>query len=236
VRIDALQDGGFSLRSKPTAARLEEKTMKKLVSLIFALAMVLALSACGQSAAPAQEAAQSSGVASQSVQTESAEASEAVSQSGEAEGSSEGAGMANPWTVVDTAAAAAEGAGVGSFQLPEDMTETSGGPVGWTEFQYMEGIAEAYGGIGAAELTARKGLAQDGEDVSGDYTEYAYQWTQDVNGIQVSCSGNEEGKTMKGVWTANDYSYSIMVRGQGDIYDTYGIDADAVQLLVETIQ
>ena len=33
---------------------------------------------------------------------------------------------------------------------------------------------------------------------------------------------------MKGVWTANDYSYSIMVRGQGDLYTVYGLGANGL--------
>ena len=145
-------------------------------------------------------------------------------------------GMANPWTEVETPEEAAEGAGVGYFQVPEEGTETSGGPVGWDVFQFMEGIAEADGWIGTADLTVRKGLNQDSEDVSGDYTEYAYDWTQEVDGWQVSCFGNEDGKAMKAIWISDNFSYSIMVRGQGDIHDTYGVDAEAIDTLVSAIQ
>ena len=85
-------------------------------------------------------------------------------------------GLANPWTEVATAEEAADGAGVGYFLVPEENMETTGGQVNWFCFQYMEHIAEADGGIGSAELTVRKGLKQDGEDVSGDYTEYTFAW------------------------------------------------------------
>lgn len=150
--------------------------------------------------------------------------------------SSESTGMANPWTEVETAVEAAQGAGVDEFVVPEENMETTGGPVNWSGFQYMNGIAEADGWVGAAELTVRKGLKQDGEDVSGDYTEYAFQWTQDVDGVDVACSGNEEGRAMKAIWVTDDFSFSIMIRGQGDIYDTYGVDAEAINALVAAIQ
>ena len=153
-----------------------------------------------------------------------------------AEEDPEAVGMANPWTEVETAEAAAEGAGVGYFLVPEENMETSGGPVNWYGFQYMEGLAEADGAIGAAELTVRKGLKQDSEDVSGDYTEYAFVRTIEADGWQVTCSGNEEGKTMKAIWLSDNFSYSIMVRGQGDIYDVYGLDDEAIAALVAAIQ
>ena len=153
-----------------------------------------------------------------------------------AEGDSEPIGMANPWTEVNTAEEAADGAGVGYFMVPEENTETSFGPVNWFGFQYMEGIAEADGAIGASELTVRKGLKQDTEDVSGDYTEYALEWTVEADGWQVACFGNEEGKAMKAIWVSDNFSYSIMVRGQGDAYDTYGLDGETISALVAGIQ
>ena len=145
-------------------------------------------------------------------------------------------GMANPWTDVNTAEEAAEGAGVGYFTVPEENTETAVGPVNWYGFRYMEHIAEADGAIGVAELTVRKGLKQDTEDVSGDYTEYALTWTVEADGWQVTCFGNEEGKTMKAIWLSDNFSYSIMVRGQGDVHDTYGLDGEIIEALVSAIQ
>ena len=100
----------------------------------------------------------------------------------------------------------------------------------------MEGIAEADGAIGAAELTVRKGLKQDTDDVSGDYTEYALEWTVESDDWQVTCYGNEENKAMKAIWLSDNFSYSILVRGQGDIYDTYGLDEEAIDALVTMIQ
>ena len=94
----------------------------------------------------------------------------------------------------------------------------------------------ADGGIGSAELTARKGVKHsEAEDVSGDYTAYKYGWSQEIDGTTVNCYGNEEGHMMKALWESGDFAYSLVVRGQGDIHDTYGIDALAVEALVRAI-
>ena len=184
--------------------------MKKILALTLAALMALALTACGGSSEQAAE-----------------ESSEAAS---------ENMGVANPWTEAETAEAAAEGAGVGSFQLPENGTETSGGQIDWEGFQYMEGLAEADGWIGTAELTVRKGLAQDFEDPSGDYTEYRHTWEQDAGGLTVLCSGNVEGMATKVIWLSDDCSYSINVLGQGDLNDNYGLSPETVEELVSAIK
>ena len=145
-------------------------------------------------------------------------------------------GLANPWMKAETPEDAAKGAGTGSFVVPEAETETSGGPIHWAMFQYMEGIAEADGSIGTADLTVRKGRIKGSEDISGDYTEYTSKWVQKVGDCQVTCFGNEDGKMMKAVWTKDGFSYSIMIRGQGDYSDTYGVDAEAVEALVSGIR
>ena len=184
--------------------------MRKVLALALAAMMLLALAACSNAGAEVKKPDENGG-----------------------EGM---AGMANPWSEADSAEAAAEGAGVGYFELPENNTNTSGGPVSFTSFHYMKGLAHADGFIGTAELVARTGLKQDGEDVSGDYTTYKFDWTEELDGIQVKCFGQEKGKTMKAVWVTDNFSYCILVRGQGDIQDVYGIDADAVIALVSAIQ
>ena len=182
--------------------------MKKIITILFVGIMVLSLVACGEKATFNEEAP----VPADNV------------------------GIANPWSEVETPNEAAQSAGVEQLIVPENGTETSSGRVDFSSFHYMEGIAEANGYIGTADFVVRKGLKQEGENISGDYTEYVYSWTQDVDGILVSCSGNEEGKTMNAIWDTDNYSYSMIVRGQGDISDTYGIDADAVSALVTAIK
>ena len=43
-------------------------------------------------------------------------------------------------------------------------------------------------------------------------------------------------KTMKAIWISDNFSYSILVRGQGDLFDTFGLDADVIAALVAAIQ
>ena len=146
------------------------------------------------------------------------------------------AGMANPWSDAVSAEAAAEGAEVGYFMVPESK-EYNDQMVYISNFRYMEHLAEANGSVGAAELVIRKGLKQESEDVSGDYTEYAYDWSFKSNdGFVINCYGNEEGKTMKAIWLSDNFSYSIFVRGQGDESDTYGLNEEMMKTLVELIQ
>ena len=145
-------------------------------------------------------------------------------------------GMPNPWADAATAEEAAEGAGVGYFLVPEGGTEIVGGRIDFGAFRYMNGLAEADGWVGAAELTVRKGLKQDSADVSGDYTDYAYTWTVEADGWEVTCFGNEEGRMMKAIWLSDNFSYSITVRGQGDYYLSYGLGAEDVVALVTAIQ
>lgn len=139
--------------------------------------------------------------------------------------------MANPWTDVDTMDEAAEGAGVGSLIFTEDGTETAAGLLTWHAYRYMEGIAEVDGVIGSADITVRKGLASLG-DISGDYNTYNYTWELEVDDITVNCSGNAEGEAMLFTWTNGDYNYSVVVRGQGDVADTYGLASDTIGPLV----
>ena len=160
-----------------------------------------------------------------------------------ADSSEAGASMANPWTDADSAKAAADGAGVGYFTLPEAGMEIDGGPIGWDTYRYMDLLAEANGYVGAAELTVRKGVNRpdhdvgyDTSDVSGDYTAYAHAWTIEAMGWQVRCFGSEEGRAMKAIWSSDNFSYCILVRGQGDMRDACGLGSDDIAALVGAIE
>ena len=146
-------------------------------------------------------------------------------------------GMINPWSNAATADEAATGAGVGDFTLPDNRTDTTAGPIFFDSYFYMDGIAEAQGSIGAASMIVRKGLVSLFEegDISGDWTDYSYVWYTTAGDTDVTCRGNEDGQAMLISWTDGDYCYSIMIRGQGDIYDTYGLADEAVAELVGVI-
>ena len=149
---------------------------------------------------------------------------------------------ASSWTDAKTADKAAEGADLGSFDLPKNGMEIDGGRVDFAEYRYMDLLAEADGYVGAAELVVRKGVnrpahevAYDTADVSDDNTSYAHEWEMEAAGWQVKCFGNEGGRTMKAVWHSDNFSYSLVVSGQGDIRDTYGLGADDIAALVGSI-
>lgn len=155
----------------------------------------------------------------------------------------ESVGMANPWSDVDSPQAAADGAGVGSFEVPADGTELKGGAIRWDVYRCMQLLAEAKGSVGSADLTVRKGVknpaeevSYDTSDVSGDYNQYKESWTVQAGDWTVNCFGNEKGKTMKALWTSDNFSYSINVTGQGDDSDTYGLVDDDIIAIVNDVQ
>ena len=140
---------------------------------------------------------------------------------------------------VASAEEAAKGAGLDKFVLPMDA-ETDLGSVAtskdWMNFRYMDGLAQADFPMAAADLVVRKGLSSiDNGDVSGDYMEYAYEWTQDVNGTEAKCWGNREGAAMKTIWTKGDYSYSITARGAGG-EDDFGLTEGDVAIWVNGVE
>lgn len=207
--------------------------MKKILAIAAALAMTFALTACSGGAS-----SQSSASASAS----SSAASSASASSASASASGATTGLASPWHDAATAADAAEGAGVGTFQVPAEGTSLECGQVFWHGFQYMEGLAEGDGDFGAAQFVIRKGLKSAERevgngivDISGDYTVYRLTWDADVDGKQVKCYGDADGSAMKVTWTDGDYSYSIMVRGQGDDEEAFGLSANDVTTLVSAI-
>ena len=156
---------------------------------------------------------------------------------GEEEGEEENVGMANPWSETESAETAAEGSGVGSFEIG-DMT-ISLGDVNVEIYRYMDGLAEARVLFPAVDVTIRKGndpaLESAEGDISGDYGEYKYDWTQNVGGLEVKCYGNRKGESTRTIWQSDGYDYSITAFGQGGD-DDYGLSADDLTTLVNGIK
>lgn len=150
----------------------------------------------------------------------------------------ESVGMANPWSDVDSAEAAAEGAGLDTFMVPDGEAEISLGEVKVTQYRCMKGMAEAVVEFPAVEMTIRKG-DKSGEmaegDISGDYSEYKYDWTQNIKGLEVKCFGNREGEATKTIWSVDDMDYSITAYGLGGDED-YGLSPDDLNSLINGIQ
>ena len=197
--------------------------MKKRIflSIILAAVMVSAmLAGCSSdgSAAPKEEPA-------------ATEAEDAVEKTGTAD--EENTGLANPWTDVGSSEEAAKGAGIDSFVIAEDPVIDLGENFGRT-YRCMDGIAEARLEYPASALTVRKGTNAEDGDISGDYTEYAETWTQDVDGIEVTCFGNWEGDASKSIWNVDGMYYSIVAEGLGGD-DDFGLNAERLTEMVRCI-
>ena len=41
---------------------------------------------------------------------------------------------------------------------------------------------------------------------------------------------------MKAIWSSDNFSYCILIRGQGDIRDVYGLSADDIAALISAIE
>lgn len=204
------------------------------------LAAVLAGCSSGGSAAKKEEPA----AAAESTQEEAAPAetkaedTAAETESTEAESTSaaaeENTGLANPWSDVGSAEEAAKGAGIDNFVIAEDPGLDLGELFERT-YRCMDGIAEARLEYPASALTVRKGTIAEEGDISGDYTEYANTWTQDVNGIEVTCFGNREGDATKSIWTVDNMYFSIVAEGLGGDQD-FGLNAERLTAMVSSIQ
>ena len=199
--------------------------MKKRIAIILSLVMMFGAASCGTKTEETSSAEVTASIEDVSVAE--------TSVASETEASAE---IPNPWSDADDASAAASGAGVGYFVVPSDGTDTDIGPVSWDGFRYTDRLAEAYGYIGVCSVTIRKGLNQDTDDVSGDYNDYAYEWDLEADGWLVHCRGNVDGQAMLITWISDNFAYSISIRGQGDEYDSFGIDEYLVDSLVSQIQ
>ena len=173
-------------------------------------------------------------------ETESTEA--ATSSAAEKESTSsalrdaaeENTGVGNPWSDVESAEEAAKGAGIDSFVIADDPGLDLGQLFEKT-YRCMDGIAEARLEYPASALTVRKGTYAEEGDISGDHTEYANTWTQDVNGIEVTCFGNREGDAAKSIWTVDNMYFSIVAEGLGGDED-FGLNAERLTAMVNSIQ
>ena len=218
--------------------------MKKRIFLSMILAAVMlatVLAGCGSGGSAAQK---EEPAAAESTQEEAApaettaedaaaetESTEAATTSAAAE---ENTGLANPWSDVGSAEEAAKGAGIDSFVIAEDPGLDLGQLFERT-YRCMDGIAEARLEYPASALTVRKGTKAEEGDISGDYTEYANTWTQDVNGIEVTCFGNREGESAKSIWTVDNMYFSIVAEGLGGDQD-FGLNAERLTAMVSSIQ
>ncbi|ACV22185.1 Uncharacterised protein [Slackia heliotrinireducens] len=138
------------------------------------------------------------------------------------------------WSEAEDQAAASESAGFsGDFVVPDPL------PIGdyeWSapNFTAMDGVAQAdYDGGGIA-VSIRKGEGVALEDLSADLNEYQFDWTQDVDGVEVACHGYEEGIANFLEWETEDCSYNVwcVSTAEGNL----GMNEDEVAAMVAGIE
>lgn len=137
------------------------------------------------------------------------------------------------WNTVDSADAAAQAIGRETFKVPEGVT-IGLGEVKADLFRYKENVAMASIPFPAVQMYVMMGTDKSG-DVSGDPEEYANTWTQDINGLEVTCFGNREGDATKTIWTTDGVSYAVMAYGLGGDTD-YGLSADDLNTVISAMQ
>ena len=125
--------------------------------------------------------------------------------------------------------------GMESFEIPEGA-EIRLGAVTAGEYRTHEGAVKVNVAYPAVDMFVYK-AAEDinGGDPTFEGNEYANEWTQDIDGITVTCYGNNEGDATKTVWTKDGYSYAIIVHGLGGEID-FGLHAEDLAAVVPGIQ
>ena len=196
--------------------------MKKFAALVAVAVLAMVLAGCASSA--------SSSAASGSSSAGSSEAASTSGESSTASSSEASVGMPNPWSDAATAQEAGEGAGFADgFTVPDQLPV---GDIEWIDvtYKYMTGMAQADYEAGAVAGCVRKGQGVSGQEFTGDYNVYEHTWTVEADGIEVTCSGHEEGKTNLGEWSADGYSYAVYMEGLGG--ENVGVtDAEMVNVV-----
>lgn len=203
-----------------------------VAALVFCVSAVLF--GCGGS--QQSNSAASSSAASSSASSASSASSEASSSAESSSASSESAqqeGIPNPWHEAATAEEAGQGAFGDTFVVPEKLPV---GEVVWMAptFSYMEDLAQADYEAGAVQACVRKGKARSGIMLHGVYDEFKLTWTTDVNGMEVTCNGNDEGIANLIEWCSDGYGFSVYMIGLGG--ENYGVTDADLAALVESIK
>jgi hypothetical protein len=147
--------------------------------------------------------------------------------------------LANPVKTYDSLAKAEKAAGF-KFTVPEGVNIDGADYAQYYWSTINNDLIEVrYGGEGDEVCYMRKAPASaaddDDADISGDYNSYENEWTQNIKGLEVKCSGNREGEATKTIWMVDDICYSITAYGAGGD-DDFGLSADDLSTLINGIQ
>ncbi len=162
----------------------------------FALTLGLAtLSGCGQ------QATSSSGATTESTSATSEKPAE-QDESGQS-------GSVNPWKAAQTAEETAQGAGLDAFVTPESV-QVGSAEYDNPAYSYTKSIAQVRYSHDSDTIQLRKSGSNAGkEGLAGDYNSYAETWSQDVDGIEVTCYGAEQEAAQLIVWQQDGGNYSL---------------------------
>lgn len=137
------------------------------------------------------------------------------------------------WSDAKDAEAAAKNAGItNGFKVPSPL------PIGdykWSKpnFTSMDMVAQADYDGGKACASIRKGQGVKLKDLSSDLNEYKYDWTQECQGIEITCHGYEKGVANFLEWTYEDCAYNVWCVSTGD--GNIGMNEKEVAAMVESI-
>ena len=183
--------------------------MKKLLLILAAAVFTLALAGCsgGSGASSGSADTSASGEATETV----VKGELAWKDSKNMEEAGEAAGFTNGFTLPDLLP-------IGDYKWSEPT------------FTYMENVAEANYDGGEACACVRKGEGVPLKDLSADLNDYKFDWTQDCDGIEVTCHGYEEGIANFLEWTRDDCSYDVWCVSTSE--DNIGMNEEEVAAMV----
>ena len=137
------------------------------------------------------------------------------------------------WSDAKNAKAAAKDAGIDNgFTVPSKP------PIGdykWSKpnFTAMDKVVQADYDGGEACASIRKGQGVKLKDLSADLNDYKADWTQEVQGIEITCHGYEKGTANFLEWTYEDCAYNVWCVSTGD--GNIGMNEKEVAAMVEAI-
>ena len=195
--------------------------VRSVATATFALALGLAtLSGCGQQT-----------TSSPSATTEST--STTSEKPAEQDGGGQ-SGSVNPWKAAQTAEETARGAGLDAFVAPERM-QVGGSEYDNPAYSHTKSIAQVRYSHDSDTIQLHKSGTNAGkEGLAGDYNSYAETWSQDVDGIEVTCYGAEQEAAQLIVWQRDGGNYSLSLGFGGDTATT--MTPDNVARIVSSIQ
>lgn len=202
-------------------------TSKRLVR--FIASALLACSIVGIAGCSSQPTSSSSASTDSSASSSQASASSETASNGSA-------AIANPWSDVASADEAAQGAGLDAFTLPEGDIADMGKPFEIT-YRCTDGMAQARLEFPAAAITVRTSSSEgvEGPDITGDYNTYAHEWTEEIDGVAVTCAGNREGESTKTFWSTDGLYHSLVAEGLGGD-ENFGLTSERIAVFIEAMK